>query len=58
MLDHAFRFVDTVCFLVGPENRRSRKALEKIGAVLSGTRTASVDGRQMELVRYDCRRGL
>jgi N-acetyltransferase len=32
MLAHAFQFVDTVVFLVGPENARSRKALEKIGA--------------------------
>ncbi len=38
MLDHAFRFVDTVLFLVGPENHRSRRAVEKIGGVLSGTR--------------------
>lgn len=35
MLTHAFRFVDTVNFDVGSENRRSRKALEKIGAVFS-----------------------
>lgn len=32
MLGHAFRFVDTVFFLVAPENFRSRKALLKIGA--------------------------
>lgn len=32
MLDHAFRFVSRVCFTVGPDNRRSRRALEKIGA--------------------------
>lgn len=31
MLDHAFRFVDTVIFLVGPQNFRSRRAVEKIG---------------------------
>lgn len=34
MLNHAFKFVDTVLFDVGSENRRSRKALEKIGAIL------------------------
>lgn len=56
MLEHAFKFVDTVFFLVGPDNRRSRRALEKIGAVYSGTETASVDGRPMELVRYEIRR--
>jgi RimJ/RimL family protein N-acetyltransferase len=34
MLDHAFRFVDTVVFWVGEENLRSRRAMEKIGGVL------------------------
>ena len=38
MLDHAFRFVDTVVFLVGPKNLRSQKAMEKIGGVRAGTR--------------------
>lgn len=33
MLRHAFRSVDSVIFLVGPENRRSRRAVEKIGGV-------------------------
>jgi RimJ/RimL family protein N-acetyltransferase len=32
MLDHAFRFVDRVVFVVGETNLRSQKALEKIGA--------------------------
>ncbi|HXR98568.1 MAG TPA: GNAT family N-acetyltransferase [Terriglobales bacterium] len=36
MLDHAFRFVETVVFTAGPTNFRSRRALEKIGAVLQG----------------------
>jgi len=31
MLDHAFRFVDRVVFVVGEKNLRSQKALEKIG---------------------------
>ena len=38
MLAHAFRFVDNVVFLVGPENWRSRRAVEKIGGRLVGTR--------------------
>ena len=38
MLGHAFRFVDNVVFLVGPNNLRSRRAVEKIGGVLAGTR--------------------
>jgi hypothetical protein len=33
MLSHAFRFVDAVIFLVGRQNWRSRRALEKIGGV-------------------------
>ena len=36
MLDHAFRFVDSVLFLIGPENRRSQRAVEKLGARLEG----------------------
>ena len=38
MLEHAFRFVDQVVFVVGPENVRSQRALEKIGAERIGTR--------------------
>ena len=32
MLEHAFRFVDRVVFVVGEQNIRSQKALAKIGA--------------------------
>jgi N-acetyltransferase len=39
MLGHAFRFVENVVFLVGPQNVRSQKAVEKIGGVRSGSRT-------------------
>ena len=38
MCRHAFRLVDSVVLLVGPENRRSRRAAEKIGAAPEGTR--------------------
>jgi N-acetyltransferase len=38
MLRHAFKFVDHVVFLVGPQNVRSQKALLKIGAVRMGSR--------------------
>lgn len=41
MLDHAFRFVDTVVFMVGITNYRSQRALEKIGGVRAGTREAN-----------------
>jgi RimJ/RimL family protein N-acetyltransferase len=38
MLDHAFRFVTSVVFLIGPQNLRSQRAMEKIGGVRIGTR--------------------
>jgi RimJ/RimL family protein N-acetyltransferase len=38
MLDHAFRFVSHVVFLIGPENFRSQRAVERIGAVCIGSR--------------------
>jgi N-acetyltransferase len=36
MLDHAFRFVDSVVFIVGPHNLRSQRAVAKLGAVAEG----------------------
>ena len=44
MLQHAFRFVDRVVFLVGPQNLRSQRAMEKIGGVRAGSRFR--DGRE------------
>jgi RimJ/RimL family protein N-acetyltransferase len=38
MLEHAFRFVDRVIFLVGLQNVRSQRAVEKIGGVRVGSR--------------------
>ena len=38
MLRHAFRFVNSVVFLVGPQNLRSQRAVEKIGGVRVGSR--------------------
>ena len=35
MLRHAFRFVDSVVFMISPENVRSRRAVEKIGGILA-----------------------
>lgn len=37
MLQHAFRYVDNVIFLIGPQNYRSRQAIERIGGVLTGS---------------------
>jgi RimJ/RimL family protein N-acetyltransferase len=38
MLGHAFKFAKSVVFLVGPQNLRSQRALEKLGAVRAGSR--------------------
>jgi RimJ/RimL family protein N-acetyltransferase len=43
MLRHAFRFVDRVLFVVGENNIRSQRALEKIGAKF--LKRAQVPGR-------------
>ena len=45
MLRHAFQFVQTVIFLVGIQNARSQKALEKIGAIRVGSRL-DAEGRE------------
>ena len=42
MLRHAFRFVKSVVFLVGPHNLRSQKALENIGGVRVESRRDSL----------------
>jgi RimJ/RimL family protein N-acetyltransferase len=50
MLGHAFRFVKSVIFLIGPQNVRSQRAIEKIGGVRVGTRTDS-SGRESLVYR-------
>jgi RimJ/RimL family protein N-acetyltransferase len=45
MLDHAFRFVDRVIFIVGVGNLRSQRAVEKIGAVRTSMKTDNL-GRE------------
>jgi N-acetyltransferase len=54
MLAHAFRFVDSVVFVVGKQNYRSQKALEKIGAVRIGSRPDSI-GRDSFLFQITAR---
>lgn len=39
MLRHAFQFVNSVVFLVGPRNLRSQRAVEKIGGTRAGSRS-------------------
>lgn len=50
MLEHAFRSVTRVIFVIGPENHRSRRAVEKIGGVRAGTTT---DDHGRERVVYE-----
>jgi RimJ/RimL family protein N-acetyltransferase len=38
MLRHAFQFVNRVIFVIGAQNIRSQRAVEKIGAVRAGSR--------------------
>ncbi|NQV41364.1 MAG: GNAT family N-acetyltransferase [Candidatus Marinimicrobia bacterium] len=49
MLEHAFQFVRSVVFLVGPHNIRSQRAVEKIGGVQDGSR---FDGSGRESIVY------
>ena len=39
MLAHAFKFVDNVIFVIGANNLRSQRAVEKIGGVRIGSKT-------------------
>ncbi len=52
MLQHAFRFVNSVVFLVGPRNLRSQRAVEKIGGVRAGSRP-DADGMDSYVYRID-----
>jgi RimJ/RimL family protein N-acetyltransferase len=45
MLEHAFKSVQRVLFIIGPENCRSQRAVEKLGGVRAGT-TADAQGRE------------
>ena len=49
MLQHAFRFAKWVVFLVGPENLRSQRAVEKIGGIRVGSRPDG-DGRDSVVI--------
>jgi N-acetyltransferase len=49
MLGHAFKSVKSVIFLIGPQNVRSQRAIEKIGGVRVGSRS---DGSGQESFVY------
>jgi N-acetyltransferase len=46
LLNHAFKFVESVVFFVGEDNVRSQKAMEKVGAIKVGTATRMYGNRQ------------
>lgn len=52
MLRHAFGFVNAVWFHVGEHNLRSRRAVEKLGALYSHTETTSPTGVARATVFY------
>jgi RimJ/RimL family protein N-acetyltransferase len=54
LLDHAFKFVSSVIFLVGRDNIRSQRSVEKIGAVRTGSRRDGT-GRESFTYRIDAR---
>ena len=57
MLDHAFQFVDSVIFKVGATNLRSRRAMEKIGGVLTERREKTeIQGTPVEHVVYQIKK--
>src|SRR5215475_6268002 len=45
LLNHAFKFVESVVFLVGENNVRSQKAMGKVGAIRAGTATRTYGNR-------------
>ena len=58
MIEHALRFVDRVVFVVGENNTRSRRALEKIGVrFLRPTESRTPDGAIVRKVVYAIERG-
>ena len=50
MLQHAFRFVNNVIFVIGVQNLRSQRAVEKIGGVRVGSRPDAA-GRTSDIYR-------
>lgn len=52
MLDHAFRWADTVWFHVASSNSRSRRAMEKIGGRLDHEGQRPLQGQMVDFVYY------
>ncbi len=59
MLDHAFSFAETVIFWVGATNLRSRRAMQKLGAVeRPGLHTRALAGGAQPHVVFEIRKPL
>jgi RimJ/RimL family protein N-acetyltransferase len=57
MLGHAFKFVESVVFLIGPTNIRSQKALEQIGGLMKERRKeTNLHGETVEQVVYQIKK--
>ena len=57
LLNHAFKFVESVVFFVGEKNFRSQKAMEKIGAIKIGLVTRTYGNHPPHLnVKYVIRK--
>lgn len=52
MLDHIFQYAGTVWFHIGADNWRSRKALERIGGVLSHCAERETGGKMVPYTYY------
>jgi RimJ/RimL family protein N-acetyltransferase len=52
MLDYAFRHVEAVQFHIGPENWRSRRAVEKIGGAFVREEVVTRNDREERRVVY------
>jgi N-acetyltransferase len=58
LLNHAFKFVESVVFFVGEDNVRSQKAMEKVGAIKVGTATRAYGNHPpARNVKYVIRKG-
>ena len=56
MIDHALQSIDTVWFHVGPDNIRSQRAPEKIGAKFSHRADKEFSGQLVDYFFYVVRR--
>ena len=56
MLGHAFKFVESVVFLIGPTNVRSQKAVEKSSGVMIGRRDKTIRSEIVEQVVYQIKK--